>query len=73
MGMQQKNKDSYMYHDNVDQQGQDKRPEGMQIAPRVGSRPELLQRSMRDAFDVARSMPWTCQPWQESQFDVAVA
>jgi hypothetical protein len=43
MGMQQKNKDSYMYHDNVDQQGQDQRPEGMQIAPRVGSRPELLK------------------------------
>ena len=28
---------------------------------------------MRDAFHGPRSMPWTCQPWQESQFDVAVA
>jgi len=35
MGIQQKNKDFYMYHDNVDQQGQDKRPEGMPIAPLI--------------------------------------
>jgi hypothetical protein len=36
MGMQQKNKDSYMYHDNLDHQGQDKRPEGMQVSPLMG-------------------------------------
>jgi hypothetical protein len=33
MGMQQKNKNLYMYHDNLDHQGQDKRPEGMRIWP----------------------------------------
>jgi len=43
MGMQQKNKDSYMYHDNVDQQGQDKRPEGMQIAPLMGDTSGALE------------------------------
>ena len=31
MGMQQKNKDSYIYHDNVDHQGRDDRPEGMDL------------------------------------------
>jgi len=41
--MQQKNKDFYMYHDNVDQQGQDKRPEGMQIAPLMGDASETLE------------------------------
>jgi hypothetical protein len=43
MGVQQKNKDSYMYHDNVDQQGQDKRPEGMQIAPLMGDASGALE------------------------------
>jgi hypothetical protein len=43
MGMQQKNKDSYMYHDNVDQQGQDKRPEGMRIAPLMGDTSGALE------------------------------
>ena len=42
MGMQQKNKDSYMYHDNLDLQGQDKRPEGMQIWPIIGDASEVL-------------------------------
>ena len=36
MGMQQKNKDSYMYHDNLDHQGQDIRSEGMQVSPLMG-------------------------------------
>jgi hypothetical protein len=43
MGMQQKNKDFYMYHDNVDQQGQDQRPEGMQIAPLMGDASAALE------------------------------
>ena len=36
MGMQQKNKDSYMYYDNLDHQGQDVRSEGMQVSPLMG-------------------------------------
>ncbi|MGO8903595.1 MAG: hypothetical protein ACLQU5_35420 [Isosphaeraceae bacterium] len=43
MGIQQKNKDFYMYHDNVDQQGQDKRPEGMPIAPLMGDTSGTLE------------------------------
>ena len=43
MGMQQKNKDSYMYHDNVDQRGQDKRPEGMQVSPLMGDTSGALE------------------------------
>ena len=41
--MQQKNKDFYMYHDNVDHRGQDKGPEGMQIAPLMGDTSGALE------------------------------
>jgi hypothetical protein len=43
MGMQQKNKDSYMYHDNIDHQGQDKRPEDKQIWPLMGDASGVLE------------------------------
>ncbi len=34
--MQQKNKDSYMYHDYFDHRGQDMRSERMQVLPLMG-------------------------------------
>jgi len=43
MGMQQKNKDFYMYHDNLDHRGQDKRPEGSQVSPLMEDTPGALE------------------------------
>jgi len=38
-----KNKDFYMYHDYLDHQGQDQRPEGMQIWPLMGDASGVLE------------------------------
>jgi hypothetical protein len=41
--MQQKNKDSYMYHDNLDHRGQDIRLERMQASPLIGDTSGVLE------------------------------